>query len=78
MHEPLLLGTIGQPRHKAFPSVINGVARVHSRKPDEVYAEIRLRTPGARRCDIFARETRAGFSGWGREATKFNPKKGGS
>jgi N6-adenosine-specific RNA methylase IME4 len=72
MHEPLLLGTIGRPEHGAFPSVIDGVGREHSRKPAEVYRTIVARTPGAARCDLFARETRFGFSAWGDQLGKFD------
>ena len=36
MHEPILLGTIGNPRQAgSFPSIFDGIAREHSRKPDE-------------------------------------------
>lgn len=72
MHEPLLLGTIGKPRHEAFPSLIDGVGREHSRKPSEMYRAIVERTPGATRCDLFSRETRFGFSGWGAEHGLFD------
>jgi N6-adenosine-specific RNA methylase IME4 len=65
MHEPILVGTIGNPEHKAFPSIVDGIAREHSRKPDEVYKIIRRHTPYMTRADLFSRETRYGFSGWG-------------
>lgn len=74
MHEPILLGTVGSPRHKPFPSIFDGLAREHSRKPDEFYSLVRAHTPDAfRRADLFSRETRDGFEGWGREAGKFDP-----
>jgi N6-adenosine-specific RNA methylase IME4 len=72
MHEPILVGTIGHPNHGAFPSIVDGVAREHSRKPDEVYELVRKYTPGARRADLFSRETREGFEGWGAEHGKFD------
>ncbi|WP_398469616.1 MT-A70 family methyltransferase [Tardiphaga sp.] len=73
MHEPVLLGTIGNPAHAAFPSVFDGVAREHSRKPDEFYELVRGKTKNAvNRLDLFSRETRSGFIGWGNEATKFD------
>jgi N6-adenosine-specific RNA methylase IME4 len=73
MHEPILLGTIGEPAHKPFPSIFDGLAREHSRKPEEFYSLVAAHTPGAvRRADLFSRQTRAGFTGWGREATKFD------
>lgn len=73
MHEPILVGTIGHPRHKAFPSIFDGVAREHSRKPDEFYDLIAAHTRLAvRRADLFSRETRPGFEGWGAEHGKFD------
>jgi N6-adenosine-specific RNA methylase IME4 len=72
MHEPLLLGTIGRPEHGALPSLMSGIAREHSRKPDEVYREIELRTPRANRCDLFARESRYGFDTWGDQVGLFD------
>ncbi len=73
LHEPILVCTIGNPKHKPLPSLFDGVAREHSRKPAEFY-DIALRhTPGAmRRADLFSRETRAGFEGWGNEHGKFD------
>lgn len=73
MHEPILLGTTGKPPHKPFPSVFNGLARQHSRKPDEFYELVLKHTPLAlRRADLFSRETRAGFDAWGNERGKFD------
>jgi N6-adenosine-specific RNA methylase IME4 len=34
-HEPILVCTVGNPKHKPFPSTFDGIAREHSRKPDE-------------------------------------------
>lgn len=73
MHEIALLGCFGSKQiHKAFPSLFDGVAREHSRKPQEFYDLIVDRTPGLTRCSLFSRETREGFDGWGNEATKFD------
>jgi len=73
LHEPVLVATIGNPKHKALPSVFDGVAREHSRKPEEFYELVRASTPGAlRRADLFSRENRAGFEGWGLEHGKFD------
>lgn len=73
MHEPILLGTIGNPVHSPFPSIFDGIAREHSRKPDEFYDLVHSKTKNAiRRADLFSRETRPGFIGWGDEATKFD------
>jgi N6-adenosine-specific RNA methylase IME4 len=73
MHEPILVCAIGNPRHKPFPSCFDGVAREHSRKPEEFYALVVERTPFAlRRGDLFSRQTHRGFAGWGHEHGKFD------
>lgn len=72
MHEPVLLGTIGEQQHLPFPSIFDGLAREHSRKPDEFYHLVREAMPSATRCDLFSREQRDGFSGWGNEHGKFD------
>lgn len=72
MHEPILLATNGTPDHPAFPSLFDGLAREHSRKPDEFYDLVVKHTAGMRRADLFSRETRPGFEGWGNEHGKFD------
>lgn len=73
MHEQVLIGSIGKPRKfSAFPSLFDGIAREHSRKPDEFYGLVRKHTAGLRRVDLFSRESRDGFESWGNEATKFD------
>lgn len=73
MHEPVLIGCIGKPgKFSAFPSLFDGVAREHSRKPEEFYALVDKHTSGLRRADLFARQSRPGFDAWGHEATKFD------
>jgi N6-adenosine-specific RNA methylase IME4 len=73
MHEPVLVGKIGSPRQlSAFPSLFDGVAREHSRKPEEFYALVDKHTAGLRRADLFARQSRPGFDAWGNETTKFD------
>lgn len=42
-----------------------GRARQHSRKPDEAYALCERLTPGWKRADVFARQVRRGWAGWG-------------
>jgi N6-adenosine-specific RNA methylase IME4 len=49
-----------------------GLAREHSRKPEEMYQMVERMTPGWRRADLFARQSRRGWSTFGRERTKFN------
>jgi N6-adenosine-specific RNA methylase IME4 len=72
MHEPILLGTVGKPRKFTLPSCFDGIAREHSRKPDEFYRMIADRTPDLRRADVFAREKREGWDAWGDEIGKFS------
>jgi N6-adenosine-specific RNA methylase IME4 len=73
MHEPILVCTVGNPQHKPFPSTFDGIAREHSRKPDEFYDLVLSHTTQAfRRADLFSRETRGGFEGWGNEHGKFD------
>jgi N6-adenosine-specific RNA methylase IME4 len=73
LHEPVLVATIGNPKHKPLPSLFDGVVREHSRKPDEFYDLVLRHTPAAvRRADLFSRETRPGFVGWGLEHGKFD------
>jgi N6-adenosine-specific RNA methylase IME4 len=71
LHEPILVATLGNLKHKALPSLFDGVAREHSRKPDEFYRLVAEYAPG-RRADLFSRETRPGFEGWGDELGKFD------
>lgn len=76
MHEPILLGTVGKPTKITLPSCFDGLAREHSRKPDEFYEMIATKTPGLRRADVFAREKREGWDAWGDEVGKFSPTRG--
>lgn len=84
-HESVLLGVFGDERqtHNQFNSLFDGIeslegeiiegeAREHSRKPDEFYEIVAARTPNAFRCDLFSRETRPGFDGWGDQHGKFD------
>lgn len=73
LHEPILLAITGNPEHRPFPSLFTGIAREHSRKPDEFYDIVRACTPKAMiRADLFSRQTRSGFVGWGNEKTLFD------
>lgn len=71
--EPWLLGIIGNPEtSRAHRNVIEGLIREHSRKPEEAYQWAESYMPNARRADLFARQSRAGWDGWGNELTKFD------
>jgi N6-adenosine-specific RNA methylase IME4 len=73
--EPLLIARRGQPQlyTKSTPSVFHAPAREHSRKPDAAYriAETMFGSY-VRRADLFSRESRPGWTGWGLEATLFD------
>jgi N6-adenosine-specific RNA methylase IME4 len=53
-------------------ALVDGIAREHSRKPEEAYSLLEALSPNARRADIFARQSRPGWDGWGTESTKFD------
>jgi N6-adenosine-specific RNA methylase IME4 len=74
MHEPILMASFAKEfqDHAPFPSIFDGVARQHSRKPEEFYALVEKVYPHAWRADIFSRQRRPGWDNWGNEATKFN------
>jgi len=72
MHEQILIGSIGKPpKFSAFPSLFDGIAREHSRKPDEFYTLVEKHTAGLRRADLFSRQNRAGWDAFGDESGKF-------
>ncbi len=67
-HEHVLMGVFGDDHqiHHPIPSLFDGLAREHSRKPEEFYDLIRTKTPGLRRCDLFSGgHHHEGFDGWG-------------
>jgi len=70
--EPFLIGTIGQPKvTKSTRSVIEGLAREHSRKPEEAFAAAEKLVPNVRRLELFSRQERLGWDVWGNETAKF-------
>lgn len=72
-HEPFLIGRVGNPKtSRSIPSAFDGLAREHSRKPDEAYALAEKMLPNAWRLDLFSREEREGWDNWGNESDKFN------
>lgn len=68
-----LLGRRGNARRiaKDIREIIMAPVREHSRKPDEAFARIERYCDGPR-LDLFARETRPGWTSWGLEAAKFD------
>ena len=73
LHEPILLCTTGNPKHRPLLSEFPGVARKHSQKPEEFYRMVERRCPRLlNRLDLFSRQTRPGWDGWGKEFGKFD------
>lgn len=71
--EPFLIGTRGAPKtSRSVRSVIEGVIREHSRKPEEAFAAAVALMPDAKRCELFSRQHRPGWDCWGNEVDKFN------
>jgi N6-adenosine-specific RNA methylase IME4 len=70
--EMVLIATRGNPKQAyAPPTIFDGLARQHSRKPDEFYAIAERMMPNARRADLFSREQRPGWDGFGDQQNHF-------
>lgn len=70
--ELVVVATLGNPKQSWVPrTVFDGVAREHSRKPEEFYAICDRVMPHARRADVFARERRAGWHSFGNQVDLF-------
>lgn len=50
---------------------LDGLAREHSRKPDEAYHVCETLMPHAAKADVYARQPRKGWWGFGKELNKF-------
>lgn len=75
--EPFLIGTIGKPKTaRNVRSVIEGLIRENSRKPEEAFAAAEQLLPGVRRCELFSRQTRPGWDVMGDEIDKFHSNDG--
>lgn len=72
--EPFLIGIVGNPdTSRAERNLIEGLAREHSRKPEEAFSWCERYLPGAKRCELFSRASRPLWDTWGYEAGKFDP-----
>ena len=71
--ELVLLGRRGNPPRLAKDvfQIIVAPRREHSRKPEEFYSRVERYAPGPR-LELFARQSREGWTTWGNEATKFD------
>jgi N6-adenosine-specific RNA methylase IME4 len=71
-HELLLIGVRGNMRSPAEgarpPSIIDAPRREHSQKPEEAYQLIERMYPDLPKCELFARNARAGWVAWGNQA----------
>lgn len=61
-----------QPGAKSVRNIIVAPAREHSRKPEQMHADIEARFPGPY-VEIFGRQRRAGWQVFGNETDKFPP-----
>lgn len=72
-HEPFIIAARGKPKTaRTERSVIMAQIREHSRKPDEAYGSAERLMPYARRADLFSRQRRPGWDGWGLELGVFD------
>ncbi len=70
--EPFLIGVNGSPKtSKNVRSVIEGVAREHSRKPEEAFEAAERLIPNVDRLELFSRQERSGWDSFGNEIDKF-------
>lgn len=71
-NEPFIIGTRGNPKtSKSVRSGFTGLAREHSRKPEEAYAAAERLMPKARRLELYSRTDRPGWDHFGDETGKF-------
>lgn len=71
--ELVLLGRRGQPKRlaKDVREVILAPVREHSRKPDEMFRRVERYCAGPY-IELFARQSRPGWTSWGHEASKYD------
>jgi N6-adenosine-specific RNA methylase IME4 len=71
--EPCLLATRGKPKRQAgdVQKLLIAPRREHSRKPESAYGRIERLLPGPY-LELFARQSRPGWDGWGMQAGLFD------
>ena len=71
--EACLLATRGHPKRLRadIRQLIVAPRREHSRKPEAIYERIERLVAGPR-LELFARQSRPGWTAWGNESTKFD------
>lgn len=71
-HEPFLIATIGNPKTpRNIPSAFDGLAREHSRKPEEAYRLAEMMVPNGKRLELFSRTRRPGWDVFGDEVDMY-------
>lgn len=67
-----LVGTRGEPRvrSRSIRNLILAPVREHSRKPDQMHADLEKLFAGPR-CELFARQRRPGWDSWGNQTDRF-------
>jgi N6-adenosine-specific RNA methylase IME4 len=76
--EHCILAVKGRPvvvRPARATTILRAPQRDHSQKPDEFYTLVETLCPSARRLDMFARQTRPGWSSWGCEVDRYDTDK---
>ena len=72
--EPFLIGITGSPAtSRSVRNFVDGLAREHSRKPEEAYGACETLMHGARYAEIFSQTKRPGWDTWGLKAGMFEP-----
>ena len=74
--EPFLIGTRGKPKtsRSARTAIVCPKTKIHSEKPHDAYREAEILMPDANRIELFSRKDRPGWTVWGNETGKLNPK----
>lgn len=72
-----ILGTIGKPKvlSHSIRNFILAPVREHSRKPDQMHADLEKLYAGPR-CELFGRQQRPGWDVWGNQSEKFGDSHG--
>ncbi|WP_083900756.1 MT-A70 family methyltransferase [Azospirillum sp. B4] len=75
--EPFITGILGKRAPAALRhterNLILAEVREHSRKPEEMHRMLERLAPDARKCELFARQRRAGWDSFGNELDMFPP-----
>lgn len=70
-----LIGTKGNPKSavRDVRNLVVAPVREHSRKPDDLRADLERMYPGVARLELFARQTAPGWHVWGNQTDRFTP-----